>query len=92
MDQQLELAGFYRRVRQKTEALCKPLCIEDFGLQSMPDASPSKWHLAHTTWFFETLVLEKSLAGYQSFARASGFYSTVTTTLSGHNGRVARGL
>lgn len=64
---QPELAEFYQHVRQKTEALCKPLCIEDFGLQSMPDASPPKWHLAHTTWFFETLVLEKSLAGYQSF-------------------------
>ncbi|MEE2767044.1 MAG: ergothioneine biosynthesis protein EgtB [Pseudomonadota bacterium] len=93
MDQQLELAGFYRRVRQKTEALCKPLCIEDFGLQSMPDASPSKWHLAHTTWFFETLVLEKSLAGYQSFC--SGFrvlFNSYYNTIGPQWARSERGL
>src|SRR6266404_7649881 len=47
----------YRRVRQQTEELCQPLAIEDYGLQSMPDCSPPKWHLAHTTWFFETFVL-----------------------------------
>lgn len=48
----------YDRVRNATERLCEPLGIEDYVLQSMPDASPVKWHLAHTTWFFETFVLE----------------------------------
>ncbi|MFO0757592.1 MAG: ergothioneine biosynthesis protein EgtB [Byssovorax sp.] len=43
--------------RAFTESLCQPLAVEDYVLQSMPDASPTKWHLAHTTWFFETFVL-----------------------------------
>jgi len=47
----------YSTVRQLTERLCQPLMIEDYQLQSMPDCSPPKWHIAHTTWFFETFVL-----------------------------------
>ncbi len=51
------LTAEYREVRSATERLCAGLNIEDFVIQSMPDASPVKWHLAHTTWFFETFVL-----------------------------------
>jgi hypothetical protein len=47
----------YRVTRGWTEALCERLATEDYVVQSMPDASPVKWHLAHTTWFFETFVL-----------------------------------
>jgi ergothioneine biosynthesis protein EgtB len=54
------LAERYRNVRLRTEALCEPLAVEDFVVQSMPEASPVKWHLAHTTWFFETVVLAQS--------------------------------
>jgi ergothioneine biosynthesis protein EgtB len=50
----------FRTVRAATERLAEPLSAEDCALQSMPDASPVKWHLGHTTWFFETMVLEKS--------------------------------
>jgi ergothioneine biosynthesis protein EgtB len=51
------LAARYQEVRRVTEALCAPLETEDYVIQSMPDASPAKWHLGHTAWFFDTLVL-----------------------------------
>lgn len=54
----------YRDVRKQTEELTAGLSAEDCALQSMPDASPVKWHLAHTTWFFETFVLEHYAGGY----------------------------
>lgn len=53
-----ELAARYHRLRQMTLALVQPLSPEDMVVQSMPDASPTKWHLAHTSWFFETFLLE----------------------------------
>jgi dimethylhistidine N-methyltransferase len=58
------LRARYRAVREATEELAAPLSAEDQNLQSMPDASPVKWHRAHTTWFFETFVLAK-IAGYR---------------------------
>ena len=61
------LAAQYGQVRCQTERLAQPLTDEDCALQSMPDASPVKWHLAHTTWFFETFILEQASAGYRLF-------------------------
>jgi len=57
----------YAAVRAQTLALCAPLEVEDYGVQPMADASPPKWHLAHTTWFFETFLLKPSIPGYQPF-------------------------
>ncbi len=56
----------YKRVRKFSEELCANLEIEDFVIQSMPDVSPTKWHLAHTSWFFEAFLLKKINPNYKS--------------------------
>ena len=61
------LAKQFCSVRQQMETLCEPLTPEDMMVQSCPEASPAKWHLAHTTWFFETFLLSEFLPGYHPF-------------------------
>jgi ergothioneine biosynthesis protein EgtB len=78
-----ELAGQFCRVRQQTETLCEPLTPEDMMVQSCPEASPAKWHLAHTTWFFETFLLTEFLPGYRAFHADfiwlfNSYYNTVS--------------
>jgi ergothioneine biosynthesis protein EgtB len=61
------IAERFRIVRQRTMELCKPLTPEDMMVQSCPEASPAKWHLAHTAWFFESFVLKVFRPGYKLF-------------------------
>jgi ergothioneine biosynthesis protein EgtB len=61
------LVAQFQAVRRQTERLCQPLEREDYVIQSMADASPVKWHLAHTSWFFETFILHSMLPNYQPF-------------------------
>jgi ergothioneine biosynthesis protein EgtB len=67
------LAGRYGDVRSFTELLAEPLSAEDQTVQTMPDVSPTKWHRAHTTWFFETFVLGEHRPGYEAFDPDYGF-------------------
>lgn len=63
----LDLAERFHSVRERTLALCNPLTPEDMMVQSCPEASPAKWHLAHTAWFFESFILNDFLPGYRLF-------------------------
>jgi ergothioneine biosynthesis protein EgtB len=89
----LSLAEHYQQVRQVSEQLCQPLVIEDYGIQSMPDVSPPKWHLAHTTWFFETLLLVPSLPGYKVFHPKFGYlFNSYYESIGERHPRSQRGL
>lgn len=57
----------FNDVRQRTEAICAPLHTEDYVVQPVPDVSPPKWHIGHTTWFFETFILKNHLNSYKEF-------------------------
>lgn len=72
-DRAAELARRFRQVRAATTALAAPLSPEDQQVQSMPDASPTKWHLAHTTWFLETFVLAPHLRDFAPFHPGYGY-------------------
>ncbi|MBY0235410.1 MAG: DinB family protein, partial [Burkholderiaceae bacterium] len=63
----MNLASRFEAVRQQSLLLAAPLSAEDCCVQSMPEASPTKWHLAHTSWFFETFLLERFEAGFKPF-------------------------
>ena len=87
------LADQFSAVRAQTEALAKPLTPEDCQLQSMPDASPTKWHLAHLTWFFETFILEKFETGFEPFdARFRVLFNSYYNGVGDKHPRAQRGL
>ena len=64
---QVEVGARFRAVRKQTLALCSRLTAEDMMVQSIPEASPAKWHLAHTAWFFESFILREFAPGYRPF-------------------------
>lgn len=83
------IVAAFRNVRRRSEDIAEPLEVEDMVIQSMPDVSPTKWHLAHTTWFFETFLL-KPTAGYQIFDNAfevlfNSYYNSVGEQFSRPN-------
>jgi ergothioneine biosynthesis protein EgtB len=57
----------YQQIRKRSESICSPLQIEDYVVQPVADVSPPKWHIGHTTWFFETFILKPNMMGYQDF-------------------------
>lgn len=63
----MNLLETYLTVRQRSKQICGPLETEDYVVQPVPDVSPPKWHLGHTTWFFETFILKPNVIGYQGF-------------------------
>jgi ergothioneine biosynthesis protein EgtB len=88
-----QLLSHYRRVRQTSSNLGARLSDADATVQSMPDASPAKWHLAHTTWFFETMILIPHLPGYRRFDEAFGFlFNSYYESIGARQPRPKRGL
>src|ERR1700733_5405339 len=63
----MTLTDRYTQVRQLSAKICGPLQTEDYVVQPIADVSPPKWHLGHTTWFFETFILKPNFIGYQDF-------------------------
>jgi ergothioneine biosynthesis protein EgtB len=86
-------ADRFRHIRRLSEALVAPLSDADATIQSMPDASPAKWHLAHTTWFFETFLLRDHLEGYTRYDDSWPFlFNSYYEAEGARHARSARGL
>jgi ergothioneine biosynthesis protein EgtB len=80
--------ALFKKIRHRTEEICAPLQIEDYSAQPVVDVSPPKWHLGHTTWFFETFILKPYLKDYVPFDERFGF---LFNSYYNHEGlRVAR--
>src|SRR3954466_10368487 len=83
----------FRRVRAETERRAAPLSAEDQIIQSMPDASPTKWHRAHTTWFFEQFLLKSYAPGYVEFdPRFAFLFNSYYVAAGPRHARPERGL
>lgn len=80
-------------VRNTTETICEPLLTEDYVIQSMPDVSPPKWHLAHTSWFFETFLLKPQCKNYRLFDPSFGYlFNSYYQSIGKPYARAQRGL
>jgi ergothioneine biosynthesis protein EgtB len=89
----LSLLDRYQSTRRVSTEICQPLETEDYIIQSMPDVSPPKWHLAHTTWFFETFILLPSWPGYQVFHPQFGYlFNSYYEAVGQRHPRAQRGL
>lgn len=87
------LFAHYQRIRDASIQHCIAMRIEDFVVQSMPDVSPTKWHLAHVTWFFERFVLQPNVAGYKTFNKDFDFlFNSYYYTAGEMHSRPQRGL
>jgi ergothioneine biosynthesis protein EgtB len=87
------LAERFRRVRARSVGLCDPLAPEDMTVQSMPDVSPAKWHLAHVTWFFERFLLQPRRPGYRVFHEGFDYlFNSYYFTVGQMHQRPRRGL
>src|SRR5438874_2528735 len=87
-----DLAQSYRDIRAHTEMLVAALSAEDTQVQSMPDASPVKWHLAHTSWFFETLILAQ-WPGYKVYDPSYAYlFNSYYEAIGPRHPRPRRGL
>src|SRR6188768_3193883 len=83
----------FRTVRAETERRAAHLSAEDQNVQSMADASPAKWHRAHTTWFFETFLLKAHVPGYREFDERFGFlFNSYYVAAGPRHARPERGL
>jgi len=80
-------------VRAATAELCAPLAVEDYVVQSMPDASPAKWHLAHTSWFFEEFVLARAVPDHRAYDEHYRYlFNSYYNTVGPMHCRAARGM
>lgn len=86
------LIDFFTRVRARSEALCATLAPEDTVVQSMPDASPVKWHLAHTTWFFEQFVLSRDASWTPCHPEWRYLFNSYYQSVGPMHARASRGL
>ncbi len=83
----------YQTVRRFSELLCEPLVTEDYVIQSMPDTSPTKWHLAHVTWFWETFLLAPEVPSYKSLHPDYAYlFNSYYNSLGARQSRPKRGL
>jgi len=83
----------FMSVRARSETLAAPLSAEDMVVQSMPDVSPTKWHLGHTTWFFETFILKPKQPGYKVFDPAYNYlFNSYYNAIGERHPRPKRGL
>ncbi|MGI9263604.1 MAG: DinB family protein, partial [Gammaproteobacteria bacterium] len=87
------MAERYSRIRSRSLSLCESLTAEDMTIQVMPEVSPTKWHLAHTTWFFERFILRANLNNYQVFNEHYDYlFNSYYYTAGEMHARTRRGL